>query len=139
MSATAKFQYAMKPGGNGPLDMFPFLPVRLALGSRFVDVMALIDSGATISSIPYDLGQAFGLNWHALTQPLAVGGAHGSVPAKRLDLMTTIGSLPPRLLVYAWVNTNNYPLVLGSADFFFNYDVHLCRRHKYFEISPATP
>lgn len=139
MSVSERFQYVLKPGGNGPVDMFPLLPMRLALGSRAIDVMALIDSGATISSLPYDLGLTFGQSWNRLPQQLFVGGAHGSAPAKRLDLMATIGSLPPRLLAFAWVNTNNYPLVLGNADFFFNFDVTLCRRHSYFDISPATP
>ena len=135
-----RFQYVIKAGGNGPLDEIPLLPIRLSLGSRSIKVEALIDSGATVSVLPLDVGAFFGLNWNSSKlQPLAVGGAHGAVPAKRLDLMTTIGSLAPRLLAFAWVNTNNDPLVLGNADFFFHFDVFLCRRHSYFVIQPATP
>ena len=41
-------------------------------------------------------------------------------------------------LVYV-IHLKSVPLVLGNADFFFNFDVFLCRRHSYFTIQPATP
>ena len=54
-------------------------------------------------------------------------------------LQATIQPFPAVKLAFAWVNSNNYPVVLGIADFLFHFDVFISRRHSYFEIQPATP
>ncbi len=139
MNAAARFPYVLKQGGSGPLDMLPIVPVSLSHSTISLDVMALIDSGASMSVLPYNVGLAFGMSWKLLPHSLYIGGAGGSVQAKRLDLTAVVAPFAPTSLTFAWVNTNSYPFVLGHANFLFKFDVFLSRRHSYFEIQPATP
>lgn len=41
----------------------PYIQVRLEANGNVADVMALVDTGATISAIPNRIGQELGLNW----------------------------------------------------------------------------
>jgi hypothetical protein len=101
--------------------------------------MGLVDSGASMNVVPYDLGAQFGLSWAALPMPVTVGGAIGGVPAKLLPLHVTIGTLPAVQLVFAWAQTNACPVIFGEINFLHEFDVFLFRRQGFFQIQPATP
>lgn len=135
----ARFPYLPRPGGNGPLDLAPYLPLRLSSGPIVVDVTGLLDTGASFSVLPYDTGNQFGIAWASLPHSLHLSGAHGPTVAKALTLDAVIASFPPVSLTFAWVRTNNYPLALGQANFFFEFDACFFRRQSFFEIQPATP
>ncbi len=129
-----------RPGGSGgPHDLVPLLSFVLSSGAKTVPLTGIVDSGASFSVLPFDIGKQFGFDWHSLTQPLQIGGAGGRVPAKIIRLTATVGQFSPVSMIFAWVTTNSYPIVLGEMSFFYEFDVFLSRRHSYFEIQPATP
>jgi hypothetical protein len=97
----------------------------------------LIDSGAAFSVLPFDIGARFGFSWDAEPGLVYLGGVARS-PAKVVPFTANVGSITTTLS-FAWARSNAYPVLLGNADFFFQFDVFLCRRHSYFEIQPATP
>jgi hypothetical protein len=139
MTAPIQFPFLPRPNGNGPLDLVPLLPVRLTHGAVSTDVVGLVDTGSSFNVLPYDVGAQFGIAWNSLPQSLTIGGAHGPTPAKILTLDAVIGSFAPVSLMFAWASSNDYPVLLGQANFFFNFDVYLFRRQSLFQIQPATP
>jgi hypothetical protein len=139
MTAPIQFPFLPRPNGNGPLDLVPLLPVQLRYAGVSVDVVGLVDTGSSFNVLPYDDGAKFGIDWNNLPQSLTLGGARGPTPAKILTLDAVIGSLTPVSLVFAWASSNDFPVIFGQANFFFNFDVCLFRRHSYFQIQPATP
>lgn len=139
MSASRRFPFIPKPGGMSPLDTGPYLPLEISSPSATISVLGLLDSGTTFSVIPHDLGVRLGLNWSSYAHTVVLGGAAGGIVAKFVSLTITIPPFAPEPQLFAWSPTDSVPILLGTASFFFNYDVFLCRRHSYFEIQPATP
>jgi hypothetical protein len=137
MSNTLRFPYKARGGSNGPVDQVPLLPFTLHRGQVSLTLEGLIDSGSVFSVLPFDIGARFGFSWDAEPGLVHLGGIARS-PAKVVPFTANIGSITTTLS-FAWARSNSYPILLGNADFFFNFDVFLCRRHSYFEIQPATP
>jgi hypothetical protein len=139
MNAPIQFPFLPRPNGNGPLDIVPLLPVRLTQSGVSVDVLGLVDTGASFNVLPYDVGIQFGIAWNSLPQSITLSGAHGPAQAKILALDAVIGLFAPVALVFAWASSNDYPVFLGQANFLFNFDVCLFRRQSLFQIQPAKP
>jgi hypothetical protein len=116
----------------------PIVPVKLALKSQLVVELGLVDSGAPISILPYTVGLNLGLIWDQQMHVLEVAGAFGTVAARAVALQTGVGNLPPVGLVFAWVETDNAPLILGNVSFFMEFDVLFKLSKMYFQVSPKT-
>ncbi|MFO0803339.1 MAG: hypothetical protein U0791_09490 [Gemmataceae bacterium] len=139
MSSRLRFPFIPKPGGSGVLDTAPYLPFDLSSPSATIPVFGLLDSGTTFSVIPYDLGLQLGLDWKSFVHTVVLAGAVKGSVAKFVSLTVSIPPFPPEPQIFAWSPNNSVPVLLGTASFFFNFDVTFCRRHSYFEIQPATP
>jgi hypothetical protein len=61
------------------------------------------------------------------------------MPGKMLVVDGTIHPFPPVPLVFAWVQDDRPPILLGQTNFFMEFDVFLFRRQGVFQIQPATP
>ena len=57
------FSYVFADGSTDILDAMPRLPVHLQSEHRSIDVMGLVDSGATVNVLPYSAGLALGKVW----------------------------------------------------------------------------
>ncbi len=62
-------QFSYSQGG------LPFLPVTLISKTCSVQVSALVDSGSTVSVLPYNIGVDPGFDWETQTFSLPVLGA----------------------------------------------------------------
>lgn len=142
MSTRAQFPYVSR-GTQGPVsDLAPLLPLTLRRNGVSTDVSALVDSGASISVLPWSVGALFRVDWDALQVPCGIGGSAGGVPGKIMLLEGVIGSFPPLTLVFSWIKSDTVPLIVGQTNFFLNFDVSFFRARGYFEIqtaSAATP
>lgn len=136
MSNAARFPYVSRGTSGAVSDLAPLLPIRLDRNRVSLDVVALVDSGATISVLPWSVGVRFGIDWDSLNVPCSVGGSAGGVPGKILVLYGTVATVP---LAFAWVKSDAVPIILGQTNFFLNFDVFFFRARRYFEIQPATP
>jgi hypothetical protein len=58
-----RFPYSTTDPSQDAFDSLPRLPLRLRADSRALDVMGLVDSGATVNVLPYDVGLQLGLLW----------------------------------------------------------------------------
>jgi hypothetical protein len=70
----------------------PLLTVTLELGGRSLDVLALVDSGADSTMLPYDSIEACGLPYHDVPGPVLTGvGAGGEFEFKNCEGRVTYG------------------------------------------------
>ncbi len=139
MIPPAVFPFVPRPGGLGPGDTVPLLTVRLSTNGVVFDATGLVDTGATFSVLPLDVGARFGVDWNRLTRPLAIGGAFGPVPARLLPVDAVVGPFPPVKLLFAWARSNAVPVLFGQTNFFDEFDVCFFRRRGEFHLQPATP
>lgn len=138
MSSTQRYPFVSRGTGGPVPDLAPMLPIRLSRGSTTLDIVALVDSGAAISVLPWSIGARFGVDWNSLTVPCSVGGSAGGISGKLFAIDGTVSSFPTVQLLFAWVQSDNVPLLLRQTNFFMLFDVLFYRAQCFFEIQPAT-
>ena len=94
-----RFGYVESEPLLGPASALPFAPITLQARDRSVQVSALIDSGATLNVLPYDVGIQLGADWEAQVAPIRLGGNLAESEARGLILSGRIGSGPTCLRV----------------------------------------
>jgi hypothetical protein len=115
----------------------PLLPMTLILGNQRLSAIALLDSGADINVLPYELGLQLGASWEA--QTTAVTGLSGNLAnyeARGLVVRAGIGDFPTVRLAFAWTRVEGIPLLLGQTNFFAEFKVCFFRAQNFFEIEP---
>ncbi len=69
-----RFPYLEADSSSGTASALPYLPIRLILGEKETATSALVDSGATLNVLPYDLGLQLGAEWEQQTVPVRLSG-----------------------------------------------------------------
>jgi hypothetical protein len=138
MTAPAVFPMVPRPRGQGLGDLVALLPFRIARGGITADLDGIVDSGATFSVLPYDIGLRFGLDWNAQPTQVLIGGAL-RLPAKLVLFDGTVGPFPTVQLMFAWVQVNTVPVLLGVTNFLVEFDVCFFRSRGEFHVQPRTP
>lgn len=114
----------------------PRLPLVLEVNERQVEAIALVDSGAMINIMPFDLGLQLGMIWDDAEAKVNLGGivsGSGGIP---ILVSTRLGEYEPVELMFAWTKRNDVPLILGQVDFFMYFRVCFERYNLEFEITP---
>jgi hypothetical protein len=115
----------------------PFLECSLSSESAHIHVSALVDSGATLNIMPYDIGEQLGLVWGEQRLPLHMGGTLGGTRAFAVSLQAQIGSFPPMDMIFAWVERSNIRMLLGHVNFFQLFRVTFDDKAGCFHIAPS--
>jgi hypothetical protein len=102
------------------------------------DVTGLLDSGADVSVLPFEIGIALGLDWESQRLSINLGGNLGRYEARIVVVSANVGNTAPALLVFGWTQAPNVPIILGQANFFKRYNVHFFGADEYFEIERRT-
>lgn len=139
MSTPAVFPYVTIPAPPGPPGWMPMLPVTLRSNGATVTELGLVDSGAAVSVLPYQLGLHLGGDWNQTPGTIPLAGSLGRHPAKPLVVEGVIGSFPPIRLAFAWTQAPGARLLLGQVNFFMEFDVCFFRSRGVFQIQPRTP
>ncbi len=63
MSKSKRFPYVLTNQAFLPDEALPFLPLKLSRENETVEALGLIDSGATINVLPYQVGLKLGSVW----------------------------------------------------------------------------
>jgi hypothetical protein len=87
VNAGEQFPYRNRDPASGDSDLMPDLPIVLRHQTRSLSAVALVDSGASISLLPYSLGVQLGFDMPASKRVAEV----------RTDLDCN-ACLPPRIL-----------------------------------------
>ena len=123
----------------GAASSLPYLPLTLRYQSTSLPVSGLLDTGATVNVLPYDIGRRLGVVWDQQTTPVHLTGNLARFEARALVVSATVGEFAPVRLAFAWTRANNVPLILGQVNFFLEFDVCFFRSQKIFEVKPKEP
>ena len=130
-----RFRYSTTAPEQDASDSLPRVPLVLRNGVLAAEVVGLVDSGATVNVLPYEIGIQLGSVWDDRKANISLAGALGSEPAIPLFAMAQIGDLPLVRLAFAWVKRNDVPLILGQTNFFMEFDVCFYRSRLNFEVT----
>jgi hypothetical protein len=100
--------------------------------------MALLDTGASVNVLPYEIGIQLGAVWEAQTVSVQLSGNLGRNEEKGLVLSGTVSQFSPILLAFAWTQTRDVPVILGHMNFFTEFNVCFYRHELAFEIQPRV-
>ena len=130
------YSFIERTNSLGQSTVMPYLPLTLTNGSHSVEVMALLDTGASVNVLPYEIGVQLGAVWENQTVTIPLSGNLAHSEARGLVLSGTIGSFPPILLAFAWTQSQDAPVILGHMNFFSEFNVCFYRHELAFEIRP---
>ena len=136
MVDTQKFPYKIIDSNLGMVDRMPYLPLKLRLAGQSLNTEGLLDTGASVNVLPYELGLQLGLIWEDETLSVLLTGNLARFEARAVVVDAQISSFPIMNLAFAWTQAPNVPLILGQANFFFEFDICFFRARSEFEIRP---
>lgn len=133
-----RVRYSTSDLSQDEFDSLPRIPISLRYNTQQIEVVGLVDSGSTVSVLPYNIGLDLGARWDNRKANLRLAGNLGKSLAMPLSISATIGDFAPVQLVFAWVHVANIPVILGQTNFFMEFDVHFYRSRLEFEIEPKS-
>ncbi len=134
MSVVEQFPYCDRNPASPGLDLMPDMPIVLRHQSHSLSAVALVDSGASISVLPYSLGVQLGLDWNTQKAHITLAGTLAHVDARGIVVEAAVGQLLPVRLALAWADSDQVPFLLGQVNFFQAFDVYFFRTRGFFEI-----
>lgn len=134
-----RLKYSTTDPSQDEFDSLPRVPLILRSGRQAVEAVGLVDSGATVNVLPYDVGVQLGAVWEDRRANVRLAGSFGDQVAMPLFAMAEIGDLPAVRLAFAWIQRSDVPLILGQTNFFMEFDVCFYRSKLEFEVRPKSP
>ncbi len=136
LAKARRFPFTESEKSLGVASNLPYLPLVLSYRGTSLSVSGLLDTGATVNVLPYDIGRQLGAVWDQQTTPVHLTGNLARFEARVLIVSTTVGKFAPVRIAFAWTRANNVPLILGQVNFFLEFDVCFFRSQKIFEVRP---
>ena len=96
--------------------------------------MALVDSGADMNVLPYDVGLQLGGSWDEQPETFGLSGIAGAVQSKAFFADLEVGNWRVINLGFAWTREADVPVVLGQVSFFSYFNVCFMRSRQQFEL-----
>lgn len=121
----------------GAASSLPYLPLTLSYQGISLSASGLLDTGAAVNVLPYEIGRQLGAIWDRQTTPLRLTGNLARFEARALIVSATVGEFAPVRLAFAWTRASNVPLILGQVNFFLEFDVCFFRSQKTFDVKPG--
>jgi hypothetical protein len=134
-----RFKYSTTSPVQNEFDSLPRLPLLLQRENQRVEATGLVDSGATVNVLSYELGLQLGGVWDDRKAIIQLAGNLSNQLAMPFAAISQIGKFPPAKLLFVWVKRPNTPLILGQTNFFLEFDVCFYRSKMEFEVKPKSP
>jgi len=135
-----KFRYRRIPDDTNPngYSLDPLLEVRLANGSKAVDIRCLIDSGAGDCLFHRSIGELLGLEIQTGNPKIYYGIAGQSVTGYIHEIGLRVQGFSEWVTIEAgFIEPNLVPL-LGQSGFFENYQITFERYRGRFELKSRS-
>lgn len=133
-----RFSFVERTNNLGLSTTLPYVPIALTYRNFSVEAMALLDTGASVNVLLYEVGLQLGAIWQEQTVPIQLSGNLGQMEARGLVLSAIVAEFPPILLAFAWTESTEAPLILGHMNFFAEFDVCFYRADLAFELRPRA-
>lgn len=133
-----RIPYSNSDPSQDELDSLPRLPLILRYDQQHAPAVGLVDSGATVNVLPYGLGVQLGAIWDDQKATIRLAGNLGNFSAMPLFVTAEIGEMTPVRLAFAWIKTDEAPLILGQMNFFMEFDVCFFRSKLEFDVMPKS-
>ncbi|MEL7071502.1 MAG: hypothetical protein AAGN15_23025 [Cyanobacteria bacterium J06581_3] len=130
-----RFKYSTTGSSQNEFDSLPRIPLVLTHQNHSLEVVGLVDSGATVNVLPYEAGLKLGSTWDDRQAVIQLAGNLGNQPAMPVFAMATIEGCGSAKLAFAWTRNANVPVILGQTNFFMEFDVCFYRSKLEFEIN----
>ncbi len=134
MPDSRKFSFLAAAGSKHQTDLMPYLPLTLERGGQTIDVLGLVDSGASINVLPYRIGLELGAVWEERTTFFGLTGNLANYEAKGLLVTAKVADFPAVNLAFGWTKMEDVPVILGQTNFFSEFDICFYRSQNEFEI-----
>jgi hypothetical protein len=138
MNKSKEFPYSEVRDSRGDTILRPLLPLELDYRNKKLEVRGLLDSGADINVLPYQLGLDLGANSDESQTALRLSGNLANFEARGLLLNATVADQAPVRLAFAWTKAENVPLILGQVNFFLEFDVCFFRSKGIFQVGQKS-
>ena len=135
MAEPQRYSYVSIRNSAGEISWRPILPLTLQREERQFLARGLLDSGADVNVMPYQLGLQLGCDWDNQQHSIRLSGNLANSEAKGVILDGFVGNSARVRLAFAWTRTDQTPLILGQVNFFMNFDVCFYRFLNFFEIA----
>jgi hypothetical protein len=135
MTLKKRFEFSEKSNALGEVSLVPHLPLSLSFQDNSISLSGLLDTGASVNVLPYELGLQLGLDWDSCETVVILAGNLANFPARGVILSATIDTFTPVPLVFAWTQAKSIPLLLGRINFFQEFDVCFYGSQLAFEIA----
>ncbi len=135
MADAQRFPYKSIDNSLDMVDRMPYLPLTLSLDGQSLNTEGLLDTGASVNVLPYELGTQLGLIWENETLSVVLAGNLARFEARAV-VVAQVSSFPGVSLAFAWTRATDVPMILGQANFFFEFEVCFFRARSEFEIRP---
>ena len=97
--------YTTVQNALGELIPRPILTVEMMNGKQSVRATGLVDSGADVNVLPYQLGIALGLMWEEQRYTFQLSGNLANSAARAVVFPVKVGNYQAVDLAFAWVRT----------------------------------
>ena len=135
MAEAWRYPFTAVRGVSSDTTLRPLLPVTLTNSGKNYRTEGLLDTGADVNVLPYQVGLELGANWEQARTGIRLSGNLTEVEARGLLLTVVIADFQPARLAFAWTRSERVPLILGQVNFFTEFDVCFFQSRNYFEIS----
>ncbi len=136
MPTPERYPYLQSHNASGQTMLRPILPLTLEYEGRKLVANGLLDTGATVNVLPFEVGIALGIRWDEPRRRVTLTGNLARYPAQVLPLIAQVGTFDSVPLIFAWTEAENVPLILGQVNFFSEFDVCFFAARLLFEIQP---
>ena len=133
-----RIKYSTTDSSQDEFDALPRLPLVLCLDSESVEVVGLVDSGATVNVLPYEVGIQLGATWDNRKAVIRLAGNLGHIGAMPLVVTAKVSEFAPVRLAFAWARSSDVPLILVQTNFFIEFDICFYRSKLEFEVKPRS-
>jgi hypothetical protein len=123
MPDAQRFPYVAVKNASGQTALRPQMPITLTYNSRSVETMGLVDTGADVNVLPYQLGVELGAVWSDQTVEMELSGNLANFEARGIVLSASVGHLDTVRLAFARTQNERVPLLLGQVNFLLEFDV----------------
>lgn len=133
-----KFPYKIIDTSSSMVDRMPCVPITLGLNGCSLNTEGLIDTGASVNVLPYELGLQLGFIWENENLSVILAGNLAHCQARAVVVEGQVNPFPTVNLAFAWTQAPSTPLILGQANFLFEFDVCFSRSQSEFAVRPRT-